>query len=189
MLAPTRRHCVCRPAYDTAKRRRLQHAAVQTGCVPAQAAFSVCSPPGPLLLGPPPPCRRPWLLPLPMRCALSMACSSVVGFHHRSISTTWLATVRFTPRAAALRDTWGARRSAPGIPKAPMQEQTRRCLSLEGRLAAWKEVRRVVHGDQEIMRAWTGAGMGAGACLALRVHQNSAPDTCRQEQAGVTRPA
>ena len=38
-----------------------------------------------------------------MRCALSMACSSVVGFHQRSSNTTWLATVRLRPNAAAFR--------------------------------------------------------------------------------------
>lgn len=38
----------------------------------------------------------------PMRCARSMACSSVVGFHHRSSSTTWLAHTRFTPESAGV---------------------------------------------------------------------------------------
>jgi len=40
----------------------------------------------------------------PIRCALSMAWSSVVGFHHRSSMRTWQAATMFRPRLAAFKD-------------------------------------------------------------------------------------
>ncbi len=177
---------VISPAYSTGKRCRLataQHVAVQSGARGCGTGTSrvpcLMLAARPCLLAPTPPRRRPRPLPLPMRCALSMACSSVVGFHHRSISTTWLATVRFTPRAAALRDTWRKGTFAQSITHKCLQavaveEWCRRLRftpqggGLEGHLAVSVEARGL-HAQRDDERH----GEALGWVLELALHYMS----------------